>query len=186
VTRERPTADASVREDLNIELCNVLRVGDCVDRHNPVIGNRERQHDAQPSLQHDGQSHSSIHKGDSRGLGTALERLGNGRSASDFGRSTHLHGRAIGAEYDLGIENPQQLSKVAVARGGQESGGNLALSSHIVVGTEWRSLYPATCTACELPRRHRRAADDRPNLFEWQIKHVVQHKGHPFRGGAAF
>src|SRR5215510_12260640 len=90
----------SFREDLNIELSHVLRVSDCIDRDDLPICDREPQYDAQLSLQHNRQSHRSIHKREARRSGPTFEGLGNSRSAPQFGHSTQLHGRLIGPEYD--------------------------------------------------------------------------------------
>ena len=59
----RTGGEGSVREDLNIELGNVFRVGDCVDGGDLAIGDGEPQQDAQLALQHDRQSHGAVDKG---------------------------------------------------------------------------------------------------------------------------
>src|SRR5262245_12660993 len=93
----------SVREDLNIELSHVLRVGDGIDADDLFMRDCEPQNDAQPSLQHNGQSNRPIHNSESRRLRAALEGLGHRRATQDFGRSTHLHSGLIRPEYNLGI-----------------------------------------------------------------------------------
>lgn len=107
--------EGSVGEDLHIELGNVLRVGDRVDCRDFAIGDGEPQQDTQAALEHDRQSHGAVDKGKLRRPSPALESLSHGRPASDFCRPTHLHGRRISPEDDVGIKNRQQPVEVAVA-----------------------------------------------------------------------
>src|SRR5215813_8878571 len=97
----------SVREDLNIELAHVLRVGNGVDGDDLPIGDRKPQYDTQPSLQHNGQSDRAIHHSELRRSSPTLEGLRNSRSAAQLSISTHLHGYSIGREDDVGIKNRQ-------------------------------------------------------------------------------
>ena len=97
----------------------------------------------------------------------------------DLRRCAHSHGGRVGPEHDVGMEHGEQRVEVAVARGGQEGVDDFPLAGAIRAGSRGRTLHPAARAARELPGRARGASQDRRDLVEGQVEHVVQHEGHP-------
>ncbi len=70
----------------------------------------------------------------------------------------------------------------AAASGGEKGLDDLALRLHVRVGGGVPSADPPARAARELPRRRRRAADDRGDVIEGHAEQIVQHECEPLRG----
>ena len=93
-----------------------------------------------------------------------------------------LHRRGVGLQDDLRVEQLEQCTEVASARGGQECVDDLAAALEAGLGGHIGALDPAPRPARQLPGRNLRAADDRSDVFERHREHVMQHKRHPLGG----
>ena len=88
----------------------------------------------------------------------------------------HAHGRGVGAQHGVGRQHREQAIEVAVAGRGQKGADQLAVLRD-VGGGRGGAADAAAGAAGELAGGRRRALDDRRDLFEREVEHVVQHEG---------
>jgi hypothetical protein len=81
----------------------------------------------------------------------------------------------------VGIKDREQGREVAALRCSEKRADHFALPCPVGLRLGACTLDSPAPTARELSRRHRRAADDRCNLIERDIEHVMQHECDPLR-----
>ena len=99
---------ALVVEDREVELAEALGVGEHVDFDDPPARDREAECDTRPSARRPHQPRRAIHKRRLCGLGAPREGLGHCGRAADLRRCAHLHGCAVGPEYDVRVEQREK------------------------------------------------------------------------------
>jgi len=104
--------------------------------------------------------------------------LGHGGRTADLTRRACNHGRRVGTAYDGWVQQREKSVEVTTARSGKEGVDDLSMAGEIGV-RHLRSLYPAACTAGELPGGGRGASHDGTDLVEGDGEHVVQDEGEP-------
>ena len=89
---------------------------------------------------------------------------------------------AVDSVHHVRVQDGDQRIEVAVAGGGEESVNGRPLSGQVAIAGRRRGAADAAPgPAGELAGRLRRALDDRGDLIEWHVEHVVQHVRQPFR-----
>lgn len=151
---------ASVAADQQVELAQARGVGEDVDRDDLLSRDREGEDNTWPSAGSPYGSSGSVDERRLCCLSTPREGGGHGRRAADLFRCAHLHGRGIGPEHGIGIEQREQRAEVAIARGREECVDDIPLAGEIGVGSRGCSSYPTARAAGELPCRGRGAPDD--------------------------
>ncbi len=122
------------------------------------------------------------HEGPRHGLGAT--HLGPERwCALGLPADARGHRGGIGPEHHVRIEHGQERREVAAARGGEEGGDDLPAPVAVGVPGFRLALHPPPCPARELPGGVEGAADDRRDLVEGQVEHVVEDEGDAFRRG---
>ena len=106
--------------------------------------------------------------------GPTGEGLCNEPRSVDKLLGTHASGLGIGAEHRLRVEERHQGLEVAFTRGAQEGVDDRPFALDVAVRFRNTALNASPGPARQLPRGDRRAIDDRRDLSEGHIKHVMQ------------
>jgi hypothetical protein len=85
------------------------------------------------------------------------------------------------------MEHPDESVEVSGPAGGEERFDDIALTSDIaIVRSRSRALHRPACSARELPGRGWGPPDQRGDLLERQVEHIVQHEGEALGGTQRF
>jgi hypothetical protein len=100
-------------------------------------------------------------------------------TVNDHGRSGAARPE-VGSQYDARVEHGDQCVEVATSSCQEEGVDNCALTSEVGIWDVGAS-HPTSRPARELPGRSRGSIDNRSDLLEWQVEHVMEHEGKALR-----
>jgi hypothetical protein len=102
---------ALVLKENQVESAEARGIGEHVDLGDLSALDSQAENDARPSARGLHGSGAPVDERRSRKPGTPREDVG-------YGRRAHSHGRVVGPEHDVRVEQRQQCAEIAVARGG--------------------------------------------------------------------
>ena len=156
--------------------------GEHVDVDHLAVPDREVPRHLGPSAHRPHDADGPVDERRLGSLGTTREGAGDRRRALGLLRRAHVHGRGIGDEHDVRVEQRHKSVEVTTAGRGEEGVDDRSLTDGIGVGSRTLTLHLVAGTAGELLGRVRGSADDGADLVERHCEHVVQHERQPLRG----
>src|ERR1700761_8344490 len=190
IVSSRAYGNRSLRLPLELQSGDMFRIGNQLDLHDAFVLDAEREHDARRPVRNPCRARHAIDQSEASGSCTTGESIGHAACATYFRRQRRrsfglarlagCDGSGIGPEHDIRIEQSQQGIELAIARGIEKGGDDVASTFEVAFVTRSGALYAPTATTGQLARGRSVAIDDRCNLLERHAEHVMQDKGNTF------
>ncbi len=104
-------------------------VGDQVDGDDHPARDREAEDDTRLFARSPHGSGGPVHECRLCRASMPRQGVGHGRRAADLARCTQMHGRGVGAEHDIWVEQRDQRVEITAARGREEGVDNVSLTA---------------------------------------------------------
>src|SRR5215472_11242294 len=171
-----------VREKCDVEMAELVWIGDDVDGHDPFAGEGEGEYHTWLPARRPDAAGRPVDKRWSYALGAAHELAGNGCSAPKLGHRSGPDGWTVEAQHNFWVQQLDESLEVRVAGGGEKRINDHALPGEVAVVCRLDRLDFSARPARDHHGRGRRTLEDLGDVIERHGEHVMEYEREPFGG----